>query len=162
MKLGKKVYDNTPNIKGRWKKKELNNPYYIMDKLDICYNEAEDVISFDNSKDINKLTDFEKEKKEEKKALKKPTGIQTFELDFISECISRNYKKDDTFQNKDIHKVVDFHLKIDPSELGKQVLEFNDGKSYTVRQTPSRLKKLKELGFLKEVGNSSPKTYSLN
>lgn len=112
----------------------------FVEKNELSLEEAIDLREFDKF-DAEKLDDFEKEKKQEKKEKDKTKkGITEQEVIDLFNNVIKIAFKDKTFQNKDFHKLV--------SDI------------YTNRQTPSRLKKLKELGYLEDLGGS-PKQYKI-
>ena len=125
------------------RRRDIRNPEYIAKKLNISLEEARSVIQYDAEIEAtNKKTELEKslEKKGEivKKEKKKKAGsITEEELDKIIEIVAENFGLD-AFQN--------IHLSPYLLELG-----------LTIRQTPSRLTRLVEIGKLVEVDKEEVK-----
>lgn len=119
-------------------KKELDNPYYIMEKLQCTYEEALSVIEYDRE-GIKEEEEKEKVRKREEKRIKRenaiPTGVQSDEVELVREVIKELYPTE-LFTSKELSK--DKRLIDKASSLGKTV----------GRWTPHRLKKLEEEGFL--------------
>lgn len=124
--------------------KQLDNPDYMLDKLRCSIVESEDVIEYD------KLTDHKAKSENHLKGLgvteeevlvikprgEKKVGIMEDDLEFLNDLIRANFTKGQRFKN---------------AELAKLQTKF------TNRQTPSRLKKLVDLGKLQSEG--TPKNY---
>lgn len=111
----------------------------------ITKDEAVELIYFDMLVDNEEITDqVEKEMKENKKKKaqqkKATTGVQEWELDLIKEVIKKEFSERE-FKNKELHIFV--------------------SDKFSVRQTPSRLKRLVKSGFLVDCGGS-PKSYKIN
>lgn len=119
-------------------KKELDNPHYIMEKLQCTYEEALSVIEYDRE-GIKEEEEKEKIRKREEKRIKRenaiPTGVQSDEVELVREVIKELYPIE-LFTSKELSK--DKRLIEKASSLGKTV----------GRWTPHRLKKLEEEGFL--------------
>lgn len=112
----------------------------MVEKLELSINEAIELREFDKF-DSDKQTSFEKEQKEikkEKNAKPKITGDEIDDLFF--NVVKIAFKDKEFFQNKDFWKLV--------------------SDKYSNRQTPSRLKKMKEKGYLEDLGGS-PKKYKV-
>ena len=109
----------------------------------ISFNEAVDLILFDMYEADEETVEEEASKAEEKKAKaekKAKVGIQEDELEMIKEVIKAEFPERE-FKNKELHIFVSDKL--------------------SVRQTPSRLKRLVNEGFLVDCGGS-PKSYKLS
>lgn len=106
--------------------------------------EAQDLIAFDKTTDKDTKHDeaIRKAQSAAKAVTKaKKKGVQDDEVEKLAEIIKSNLV-DKEFQNKDLAPFL--------TELG-----------LTARQTPSRLKRLAEIGVLKDLGGS-PKKYKLS
>lgn len=114
---------------------ERQNPEFIMEKLECTYEEAVDVIAYDSA--IEKATSkpIEGEVVVAKPAPKKKGGISQEELEGMKEVILATVQYE-AFQNKHIS-----------GDVAKKL-------GLSSRQTPSRLKRLAEDGFLVEVDAS--------
>ena len=113
---------------------------YIAKKLDISIEEALEVIEFDRAIDKAGSKPIEGEVTVAKAAPKKKGGITEDDINRLAEIIKANFAGK-SFQNRDLVPYL--------SDLG-----------LTNRQTPSRLKKLAEMGVLKDLGGT-PKKYEL-
>lgn len=113
---------------------------FIAEKLGISLEEALEVIEFDKAIDKANSKPIEGEVVVAKAAPKAKGGIKEDELTALAETI-KSHLSDKEFQNKDLAHFL--------SDLG-----------LTNRQTPSRLKKLAEIGVLEDLGGS-PKKYKL-
>lgn len=111
----------------------------MVEKLELTLEEAIDLREFDKF-DSDKKTDFEKEQKEIKKAKNAKPKITGDEIQDLFENVIKIAFKDKEFKNKDFHLLV--------------------ADKYSNRQTPSRLKKMVENGWLEDLGGS-PKTYKV-
>lgn len=120
--------------------KNKMNAEYIAEKLDISYEEALEVIEFDKAIDKAGAKPIEGEVTVVKAAPKKKGGITEDDINRLAEVIKENFAGK-SFQNKDLVPYL--------ADLG-----------LTNRQTPSRLKKLAEMGVLKDTGGT-PKKYEL-
>lgn len=124
--------------------KQLDNQDYMLDKLKCSIVESADIIEYD------KLTDHKAKSENHLKGLgvveeevlpikprgEKKVGIVEGDLEYLDNIIRANFKPNERFKN---------------GELAKLQTKF------TNRQTPSRLKKLVDLGKLKSEG--TPKNY---
>lgn len=117
--------------------KELKNPEFYMKKLDITYEEALELMEFDGN--AEKILKEEKKEEKKSKPKAKPQGIQSEDLEYMKKVILENFSKEQVFQNKEFAKLV--------------------YPKFTNRQTPSRLKKLVEQGFLSAVAGQNGKVY---
>lgn len=113
----------------------------VMEKesLDLSLNEAIEMRFFDKF-GADEQTDFEKEQKAIKKEKNAKVKITTDEIDDLFFNVVAIAFKEKDFKNKDFHLLV--------------------SDKYSNRQTPSRLKKMVEKGYLKDLGGS-PKTYQV-
>lgn len=110
----------------------------MVEKLGLSIDEAINLREFDKE-EADKADQFEIEQKEAKKK-PKAKGITDEEIKELFENVVSIAFKDKQFQNKDFHKLV--------------------ADKYSNRQTPSRLKKMKEFGLLEDLGGT-PKTYQI-
>ena len=108
-----------------------------MSKLNITEEQALELIAFDSNMPKEPV---EGEIVVKKVAKTKKGGIQVEELEAMKELLKAGYSDGTPFKNKDISTVMQ-------NELG-----------LSNRATPSRLKALKEEGFLEDLGGS-PKSY---
>lgn len=112
----------------------------MVEKLGISLAESIKLREFDKF-ESDKKTEFEKEQKEIKKAKNAKTKITDDEIDdLFNNVVKLAFSNREYFQNKDFHLLV--------------------ADKYTNRQTPSRLKKMKEKGYLEDLGGS-PKKYKV-
>lgn len=112
----------------------------MVEKLELNLAEAIELREFDKF-ESDKKTDFEKEQKEIKKAKNAKAKITDDEIDdLFNNVVKIAFGGKEYFQNKDFHLLV--------------------ADKYTNRQTPSRLKKMKEKGYLEDLGGS-PKKYKV-
>lgn len=114
---------------------------FIANKLDITIEEAKELIEFDKSIDKAGAKPIDGEVTVTKAAPKKKTGITEDDINRLANVIKENFV-DKSFQNRDLVPYL--------ADLG-----------LTNRQTPSRLKKLAEMGVLKDLGGT-PKKYELS
>lgn len=123
--------------------KEAKTIATILDKLKLAnIEEAYEVFSYDcaiEKSPMNKAIEGEVVVQKPKKT--KKTGIQLEELDAMKTILSTLYSDGEEFQNKDLNGL-------------REELDLN------ARQTPSRLKRLVEEGFLEDVGGT-PKKYKV-
>lgn len=114
---------------------------FLMEKLDkLTLSEAIELREFDKF-DAERATDFEKEQKEIKKVKNAKVVITGDEIDELFETVVKiAFSEKEFFQNKDFHILV--------------------ADKYSNRQTPSRLKKMREKGYLEDLGGS-PKKYKV-
>lgn len=117
--------------------RDLKNPEYYMKKLDISYEEAVEVMDFD--KEADKIMKEERKEEKANKPKPKPIGIQADDLEFLKDIINKNFTPEQLFQNKELAMLAH--------------------ERFTARQTPSRLKKLVEAGFLKSTAGKGGKDY---
>lgn len=117
--------------------RDLKNPEYYMKKLDITYEEAVEVIAFD--KEAESIMKEEKKVEKANKPKVKKVGIVASDLDFLKDIINKNFTPEQLFQNKELAMLAH--------------------ERFTARQTPSRLKKLVEEGFLKSTPGKGGKDY---
>lgn len=134
-------------LKTDWKKRDLKNPEYIMEKLDCSYSEALEVIKADeNDREAEKLELEEKrvaKKKKQDNAL--PVGVQPDQLEIVKQAIKDNFKQGEWFTSKQVSKLT-------------VVTKCAEGMGKTSgRWTPHRLKKLEENFLTAEAG--TPKKY---
>ena len=112
----------------------------MVEKLELSINEAIELREFDKF-DSDRKTDFEKEQKEIKKEKNAKPKITNDEIDdLFYNVVKIAFAEKEYFQNKDFWKLV--------------------SDKYSNRQTPSRLKKMKEKGYLEDLGGS-PKKYKV-
>lgn len=112
----------------------------MVEKLELSINEAIELREFDKF-DSDKKTDFEKEQKEIRKEKNAKPKITNDEIDdLFFNVVKIAFSESEFFQNKDFWKLV--------------------SDKYSNRQTPSRLKKMKEKGYLEDLGGS-PKKYKV-
>lgn len=109
----------------------------LVEKLELTLDEAIQTRAFDKF-ESDKQTDKEKEIKEKNKKVQ-PKKITNEEIDDLFQIVKENLEGKE-FKNKDFHLLV--HDK------------------YTNRQTPSRLKKMVERGYLEDLGGT-PKSYKI-
>lgn len=117
--------------------RDLKNPEYYMKKLDITYEEAVEVMAFD--KEAESIMKAEKKEEKANKPKPKAVGIQSDDLEYLKEVITKHFSTETLFQNKDLAKLV--------------------SPRFTARQTPSRLKKLVEADFLEATAGKGGKDY---
>lgn len=132
--------------------KFLQDPEYIMEKLDCSYSEALDVIKWDNEgikEEEEKDKARKRQEKAERQANAKPQGVQKSEIELVREVILDLYPTE-IFTSKELSK--DKRLIQKASELGKAV----------GRWTPHRLKKLENDGFLVSDKPKGVKYYRVN
>lgn len=126
-------------IDGYKREQDRQNPEYLMEKLNCTYEEARDVIAYDAAIEEAAMDEpVEGEIVVERPAPKKKGGISQEELDEMKVIILATFKYE-AFQNKHVS-----------GEVG-------DKMGLSSRQTPSRLKRLAEEGFLVEVEPSEVK-----
>ena len=121
-------------------KRKNQDVQFLMSKLNITEEQALELIAFDSNMPKEPV---EGEVVVKKVPKTKKGGIQVEELEAMKELLKAGYSDGTPFKNKDISTVMQ-------NELG-----------LSNRATPSRLRALKEQGFLEEAGNSSPKVYKI-
>lgn len=114
------------------RRKDIQTPEYIMEKLDCSYEEAVDVIEYDKKIEGATTKPIAGEVVVEKPKAKKKTGIEQEELDKMYDIIVTEVGFE-AFQNKHVSQAIQASIGL------------------TNRQTPSRLKRMAEQGTLQEV-----------
>lgn len=120
-------------------KRKNQDVQFLMSKLNITEEQALELIAFDSNMPKEPV---EGEVIVKKVAKTKKGGIQVEELEAMKELLKAGYSDGTPFKNKDISTVMQ-------NELG-----------LSNRATPSRLRALKEQGFLEDLGGS-PKSYKV-
>lgn len=112
----------------------------MVDKLELSIDEAIELREFDKFESEEKTT-FEKEQKELKKSKNIKVKITADEIDdLFQNVVKPAFSEKEFFQNKDFWRLV--------------------ADKYSNRQTPSRLKKMEEKGYLENLGGT-PKKYKV-
>lgn len=120
-------------------KRKNQDVQFLMSKLNITKEQALELIAFDSNMPKEPV---EGEVVVKKVAKTKKGGIKVEELEAMKELLKAGYSDGTPFRNKDISMIMQ-------NELG-----------LSNRATPSRLKRLKEEGFLEDLGGS-PKLYKV-
>jgi len=112
------------------REKNLKEIDYLVEKLEISIVEAMELIEFD-TKEIDGIMKEENKERQANKEKPKPKGIQENELDYIMNIIVEKFSGME-FTNKNLYTYT--------------------ADKFSIRQTPSRLKKLVESGKLENLG----------
>lgn len=115
--------------------KDLKEIDYLVEKLEISIVEAMELIEFD-TKEIDGIMKEENKERQANKEKPKPKGIQENELDYIMNIIKEKFNGIE-FTNKNLYTYT--------------------ADKFSIRQTPSRLKKLVESGKLENLGGTPSK-----